>query len=77
MEVRPVQPEKAPYPMLVTPSPNTTSFMEEFPPNQLPTFAQLIVTCSKLLQPENASLPMLVTPLGMTMEVRPSQFEKA
>ena len=76
-EVKPLQPEKAQFPMLVTLLPIVT----EVKPLQLrkvsfPMLVTLlgIITEVKPLQPSKAEYPMLVTLLGISIEVKPLQL---
>ena len=63
--------------MLVTSSPNTTSFMEVKSQKHEPTLGLLIVTEVRPLQPEKAELPMEVTLLGILTVVMLRQPLKA
>ena len=80
MEVRPVQPEKADPPMLVSPF---CKVMEVRPVQPEKADPPMLVSPSgrvmevRPVQPEKADSPMLVSPSGRVMEVRPVQTEKA
>ena len=80
MEVKLEQPEKVPYPMLVTPWPRVTEVKPEHPKK---AYDPMLVTLLGMLmevrleQPLKAPSPMLVTPWPRVTEVKPEHPLKA
>lgn len=73
MLVKPLQPENAAFPMLVTSLLIITFLILELPANQLNICLQWNVTFVRALQYANAFSPIADTELGMLMLVKPIQ----